>query len=98
MMSMSNATMTNFAVFGLQSGVLDRPVLDQTGLTDKFDFSVTWMPDDSQFGGHMKIPPSDNPAPNLFTAIQEQLGLKLDAAKAPVEVFVIDRVEKPSEN
>jgi uncharacterized protein (TIGR03435 family) len=98
MMSMSNATMTNFAVFGLQSGVLDRPVLDQTGLTDKFDFSVTWMPDDSQFGGHMKVPASDNPAPNLFTAIQEQLGLKLDAVKAPADVMVIDHVEKPSEN
>ena len=98
MMSMINATMTNFAVFGLQSGVLDRPVLDQTGLTDKFDFNVTWTPDDSQFGGHMKVPPSDNPAPNLFTAIQEQLGLKLEAVKAPADVMVIDHVEKPSEN
>ncbi len=90
--------MTDFAVFGLQSAVLDRPVLDQTGLKDKFDFSVTWTPDDSQFGGHMKVPSSDNPAPNLFTAIQEQLGLKLDAVKAPADVMVIDHVEKPSEN
>jgi uncharacterized protein (TIGR03435 family) len=98
MMAMRNATMTNFAVFGLQGAVLDRPVLDQTGLTDRFDFTLKWMPDDSQFGGRMRVPPSDNPAPGLFTAIQEQLDLKLDATKAPADVLVIDHVEKPSEN
>jgi len=98
MMVMRNATMTNFAVFGLQGAVLDRPVLDQTGLTDRLDFSVKWMPDDSQFGGHMKVPESDSPLPGLFTAMHEQLGLKLEATKAPADVMAIDRVEKPSAN
>ena len=97
-MIMRNATMTNFAVFGLQGAVLDRPALDQTGLTDRFDFILTWMPDDSQFGGRMHPPASDNPAPGLFTAVQEQLGLKLDAVKAPADVMAIDHVEKPSSN
>jgi uncharacterized protein (TIGR03435 family) len=98
MMVMRNATMTDFAIFGLQGAVLDRPVLDQTGLTDRFDFTLKWMPDDSQFGGRIHVPPTDNPAPGLFTAIQEQLDLKLDATKAPADVLVIDHVEKPSEN
>jgi len=98
MMVMRNATMTNFAVFGLQGAVLDRPVLDQTGLPDRSDFTLKWTPDDSQFGGHMKAPPSDNPLPGLFTAIHEQLGLKLEATKAPANVMAIDHAEKPSAN
>jgi uncharacterized protein (TIGR03435 family) len=53
-MSVRNGTMTNFAVFGLQGAVLDRPVLDQTGLTDRFDFTLTWAPDESQFGGRIR--------------------------------------------
>ncbi len=86
----------------MQSVVLDRPVLDQTGLTAKYDFSLSWTPDDSQFGGlAAKVPPptdGSNAPPALYTAIQEQIGLKLDATKAPAEVLVIDHVEKPSEN
>ncbi len=63
-MSVRNGTMTNFAFFGQQGAVLDRPVLDQTGLTDRFDFTVTWAPDESQFGGRIP-PPSErtNPPP-----------------------------------
>jgi uncharacterized protein (TIGR03435 family) len=97
-LSVRNGTMTNFAVFGLQGAVLDRPVLDQTGITDRLDFALTWTPDDSQFGGHIRVPPSDNAAPGLFTAIQEQLGLKLEAVRAPADVMVIDRAEAPSAN
>jgi uncharacterized protein (TIGR03435 family) len=86
----------------MQEAVLDRPVLDQTGLNGRFDFTLKWTPDDSQFGGMgAKIPPptdSANAPPALYTAIQEQIGLKLDATKAPAEVLVIDHVEKPSEN
>jgi uncharacterized protein (TIGR03435 family) len=82
--------------------VLDRPVVDQTGLQGRFDFTLNWTPDETQFGGlGVRVPPppdNANAPPGLFTAIQEQLGLKLDPAKAPVEVFVIDRAEKPSEN
>ena len=86
----------------MQGAVLDRPVVDQTGIAGRYDFTLTWTPDDSQFRGMGIIrvpPPPDNPtAPNLFTAIQEQLGLRLESTKAPAEVLVIDRVEKPTED
>ena len=94
-----NATMADFANV-MQSAVLDRPVVDQTGLAGRFDFTLLWTPDQSQFGGlGVRVPaPTDDPnaPPGLFTAIQEQLGLKLDSTKAPVDVLVVDRVEKPS--
>jgi uncharacterized protein (TIGR03435 family) len=97
----ANATMQDFAGL-LQSAVLDKPVVDQTGLTGRFDFTLNWTPDESQFVGlGVKVPPpSDKPdaPPGLFTAVQEQLGLKLEATKAPVDVIVIDKVEKPSAN
>jgi uncharacterized protein (TIGR03435 family) len=77
-------------------------VVDQTGFTGRFDFELRWTPDAFQFGGlGLKAPPPTDDAaapPDLFTAIQEQLGLKLDSTKALAEVLVIDRVEKPSEN
>jgi uncharacterized protein (TIGR03435 family) len=96
-----NANIGDFTQF-LQGAVLDRPVLDQTGLTGRFDFALNWTPDDSQFSGRGAIipPPTDgtNAPPNLFTAIQEQIGLKLDATKAPADVLVIDHIEKPSAN
>jgi uncharacterized protein (TIGR03435 family) len=96
-----NATMGEFAGL-LQSAVLDKPVVDQTGLAGRFDFTLKWTPDEFQFGGlGIKPPaPADNPdaPPDLFTAMQQQLGLKLESTKAPAEVFVIDHVEKPSEN
>jgi uncharacterized protein (TIGR03435 family) len=70
------------------AGQLHRPVIDATGLDQHYDIQLTYAPDDSQPGG----------APSLFTALQEQLGLKLESRKGPVEVVVIDRVERPSEN
>jgi len=82
---------------------LGRIVLDQTGLTGKYDFNLQWTPDMDQ-APREALPGADNasgPAssgPSVFTAIQEQLGLKLESRKAPVEVLVIDHVEKPSEN
>jgi uncharacterized protein (TIGR03435 family) len=97
-MTVWNGTMTNFAIFGLQGAVVDRPVVDRTGLTDRYDFALKWMPDDSQFGGHMQIGAVKDPLPDLFTAMQQQLGLKLEPMKAPVDVLVIDAVAKPSEN
>jgi uncharacterized protein (TIGR03435 family) len=100
-MVMANAKMTDFTSF-LQMIVLDRPVVDRTGIEGRFDYGVTFTPDDSQFNGHPpKLPPQTETAdssPNLFTAIQEQLGLKLDAEKTPVDVIAIDHVEKPSAN
>jgi len=100
-LNVRNATMKDFTGL-MQNAVLDRPVVDQTGLTGRFDFKLNWTPDDSQFGGMAgKIPPptdgSDAP-PNLYTAIQEQIGLKLDATKAPADVIVVDHVEEPSPN
>jgi uncharacterized protein (TIGR03435 family) len=76
-------------------------VIDRTGLQGRYDFTLTWTPDETQFAGFgVRIQPSTDPnaPPVLFTAIQEQLGLKLDSVRAPVEVLVIDRVDRPSEN
>ncbi len=92
-----NATMADFAGT-MQGAVLDRPVVDQPGLPGRWDFELKWTPDESQFstlGGYK--PPATEPAdapPDLFTAIQQQLGLKLESTKAPVDVMVIDNVEK----
>ncbi len=97
-----NVSMADFVNFMTRNAGLDRPILDRTGLTGKYDFKLSWTPDDAQWSSVVPdVPrPSDdaNPAPPLYTALQEQLGLKFSAAKAPAEVLVIDHVEKPSEN
>jgi uncharacterized protein (TIGR03435 family) len=87
------------------AGPLGRTVLDQTGLTGDYDFTLKWAPDLSEMQapkGMPATPPSEasqpSDLPTLFTAIQEQLGLKLEGRKGPVEMFVIERAEKPSEN
>ena len=102
-----NATMADFTGF-LQVLVLDRPVVDETGLKGNFDFQCTFTPDESQFNGHPPVPPpqqtdtantsSAPSAPSLYDAFQQQLGLKLSAKKTSVDVIVIDHVERPSEN
>jgi uncharacterized protein (TIGR03435 family) len=101
MLNVANGTLEDFTEF-LQNLVLDRPVVDQTGLKERFDFKVTFTPDDSQFNGHPpKLPvPTETTetAPNLFDAVQAQLGLKLSPEKTAVDVLVIDHVEKHSEN
>jgi uncharacterized protein (TIGR03435 family) len=100
-MNAFNATMVDFASL-LQTAVLDRPVVDQTGLDAHYDFQLNWTPDETQFAGMgVKVPPpSDKPdaPPELGTAMLDQLGLKLTTTKAAVEVLVIDHVEKPSAN
>ena len=73
---------------GLLARRLDRTVLDKTGLTGSYDLKLEWSPDLSE----------DTGAASLFTALQDQLGLKLEAAKGPVEIIVIDNLEKPTEN
>ena len=96
-----NATMGDFADL-MQEAVLDRPVVDQTGIPGRWDFTLDWTPDESQFGGlGIKVPPPSDKAdapPPLFSAIQEQLGLKLEATKTAVSVMVIDHVERSSDN
>jgi uncharacterized protein (TIGR03435 family) len=83
------------------SEVLQKPVLDKTEVPGRFDLKLEWAPDDME----AKAPADDqrggstrDTGPSIFAAIQEQLGLKLEAGKVPAEVLVIDSVEKPSEN
>ncbi len=81
----------------LQRTVFDRTVVDKTGLTGRSDFDLEWTPDDTQFGG--QIPGStESTKPNFFAALQEQLGLKLEATRTLVSVLTIDQIERPSEN
>jgi uncharacterized protein (TIGR03435 family) len=70
---------------------IDRPVLDKTQLTGNYDYKLTWTPE-------LGAPRNDSVTLSIFTALQEQLGLRLDPQKAPIEILVIDHVEKPSEN
>jgi bla regulator protein blaR1 len=74
----------------LSSQGLDHAVVDKTGLTDVYDITLRWSPDD--------IGSSDASLPSLFTALQEQLGLKLEYNKNPTDVIVIDHIEQPSAN
>jgi uncharacterized protein (TIGR03435 family) len=84
----TNNSMSDFAL-GMQE-YLEKPVVDQTDLAGRFDFTLQWTPNDSQ---------TTNPdAPGIFTAVQEQLGLKLVPVKASIDVLVIDHAEKPSQN
>ena len=95
-----NAQMQDFAWL-LSGALLDRPVLDQTHLTGRFDFTLAWTPDDSEFVARgIKPPPIDpNKAPpDLITAMRQQLGLKLESKKALADVMVIDHVEQPTPN
>jgi uncharacterized protein (TIGR03435 family) len=89
-LTMTKATMEQLAI-RLSDG-MDRPVLDKTGLAGHYDITLNWIPE-------LAGPPApDSNAVNVFTAVQEQLGLKLEPQKAPVEILVIDHAEKPSEN
>jgi bla regulator protein BlaR1 len=84
----------------------DRLIVDQTGLSGVYDFTLKWTPEGPQpamFKGDGGGPPQpkttdESSEPSLFTAMQEQLGLKLESRKAPVQVLVIDHVERPSAN
>jgi uncharacterized protein (TIGR03435 family) len=81
-------------------------VVDKAGLTGEYDFTLEWTPEPGQGGPEsIGLPPaldspraSDSNGPSIFTALQEQLGLRLDAQKGPVDIIVIDRAEKPDEN
>ena len=90
-----NATMAEFASL-LQRAILDRPVVDKTGLTARYDFDLEWAPDETQFGGDVPVAPSDAPNAPLFTALQEQLGLRIVPTRGPVQALWIDAAERPS--
>ncbi len=86
---------------GILSGELGRTVVDKTGLTGSYDLLLTWAGDAGQGGGlgtASAAKDGDAAGPSLFTAIQEQLGLKLELVKTAVDVIVVDHVEKPTEN
>ena len=88
------------------SNFLGRTVVDKTGLAGTYDLKLEWQPDENQVAMFqaMGVPegfgaPAPDPlGPSLFAALQEQLGLRLDSQRGPVEMFVIERVERPSEN
>ena len=90
-----NATLSNLADFlnRFSAGEIDRPVVDQTGIPGLFDFELRYTPANAQ----MNSQPADAP-PGIFTAIKEQLGLKLQPTRAPVNVLSIAAVSKPTPN
>jgi len=85
-MTDTNVSMESLANF--LDSELERPVIDKTGLRGGFDFRMEWSPDQT----------SDSTVPSIFTALQEQLGLRLESGKGPVEILVIESIEQPSEN
>jgi uncharacterized protein (TIGR03435 family) len=92
-----NATMAELASV-MQRAALDHPVLDRTGLTGRYDFDLEFTPDETVFGGTLGRGADDAAKPGLFAALQQQLGLRLEATRGPVEMLIIDRVERPSAN
>jgi len=105
-LKVTNMTIPEFAVW-FQKNVTERPVVDRSGLTGRYDFALTWTPGESEFpqfrrtGAFNPSPTAgDDPKapPGLFKAFQEQLGLKLTAIKAPVDIMVIDHAERPNPN
>ena len=102
MMRMSRGKLTGqgFEMPGLAnllSQQVHRLVVDDTGLKGKYDFTLQWTPDDME-GGHQETSATADSGPTIYTALQEQLGLRLDSTKGPVETVVVDHVEMPSEN
>jgi uncharacterized protein (TIGR03435 family) len=99
---LANAPLTALAT---QLGqVLGRSVLDRTELAGNYDFELKWTPDESQPGMMRREPGGDGPPPSdmagvsIFTALQDELGLKLESTKGPVEILVIEAARKASEN
>jgi uncharacterized protein (TIGR03435 family) len=86
----TQALMANLVVY--LSRQLNRPVVDRTELTGRYDFELSWTPELAPCADAV-----DN-APSIFTALREQLGLRLDSMKGPVNVVVVDRAERPSED
>jgi uncharacterized protein (TIGR03435 family) len=78
-------------------GSVGRMVLDRTGLSGAFDLDLEWTPERTALAGDASpgAPPASE-GPSIFTALQEQLGLKLDSRRGPVDVLVIDHVERPT--
>lgn len=112
MMRMGRGQVTGQAIpitslIDILSRQLQKTVIDKTGLTGKYDLELNWTPEEGE-GGGLGPPPAGSPqrtepapdasGPSIFTALQEQLGLKLQSTKGPVETLVVDSVAMPSEN
>jgi uncharacterized protein (TIGR03435 family) len=103
-LSGGSASMTQLS--NVLARFVSRTVIDRTGLTGNYDLDLQWTPDQMPQGagrgdappGAPALPPIDPNGPSIFTAVQEQLGLKLESTKAPTDVLVIDRVEHPTED
>jgi len=92
-----DATMTQLASV-LQRAALDYPVIDRTGLSGRYDFDLAFTPDETVFGGDLGKGSPEATEPGLFAALEQQLGLKLEATRGPVEALVIDHAARPVEN
>ena len=88
-MRAANTSMSDFAL--IMKFFMDRPVVDQTGLAGRYDFQLNWTYDES------KAPPDGSAPAGLFTAVQEQLGLKLEPQRTSIMAIIVDRLEKPVE-
>ena len=92
-----SALMSNLArSLGSDPEIAGRPVVDKTGLTGWYDFTLRWTSDDSSPGAAPVDPNAQ--WPSLFTALEEQLGLKLTPEKQPIDIIVVESVEMPGEN
>ena len=90
-LSIQHASLPIFASYLSGGHVTDRPVIDATEIKGNYDFSLDWTPEDSPQDG-------DASGPSIFTALQEQLGLRLEASKSPFDFIVIDHIDRPTSN
>ena len=100
-------TMAEFAGRWLPLYVMDRPIIDNTGLTGQFDIHLEFVRGSAPQGPmllngqpspDLQAPPADSTGSSIFKALETQLGLKLSPTKAPLDVIIVDQAEKPSEN
>jgi uncharacterized protein (TIGR03435 family) len=72
--------------------------VDKTGLSARYDFDLEWAPDETQFGGDVPAASADAPSAPLFSAVQQQLGLRLVPTRGLVDALIVDKAERPSAN
>jgi uncharacterized protein (TIGR03435 family) len=103
--SARSRTISDLVTVAFARVIQDRVVVDRTGLTGNYDVRLEWTPDPKPFETANDLPPGlpvppppTAGGPSIFTAIQEQLGLKLESQRGPVDVHMIDRVDRPSED